>query len=104
MTTRRSFIQGGFAVLASAAVPGGDGVVLDSSAHPYNYRTYNTGFAISRQSLEESYIDIGARLHAALARSMMQTKEHVAVRVFREFEDDFLRIEGISAEEFYADD
>jgi hypothetical protein len=101
---RRTFIKGGFAVAVSAALPAGDGVVLDSTAHPYNYTTHDMGFAISREALEESYVDIGARMHAALARSMMQTKENVAARVFWDFEREFLHVEGVTPEEFYKDD
>jgi len=104
MTTRRKFIQGGFAVAVSAALPGGDGVALESIAHPkYVHKTYDTSWVISKQSLEESYIDIGARMHAALARSMMQTKENVAARVFWDLEREFLHVEGVTAEEFYVD-
>jgi hypothetical protein len=31
---RRTFIKGGFAVAVSAALPAGDGVALESIAHP----------------------------------------------------------------------
>ena len=34
MTTRRKFIQGGLAAAVSASVPVGDGVELNSMAHP----------------------------------------------------------------------
>lgn len=106
MTTRRKFLQGAVSAAVAASIPGsgGDGVVLGSSAHPYNYTTYHTGFAFSRESLEESYIDIGARMHAALARSMMQTKENVAARIWWDAASDFLHVEGVTAEEFFTDD
>ncbi len=70
MTTRRQFIKGAVAaaVAASLPVPVGDGVALQSMAHPsfygatpiYTYKTYD--FATE-----------GTRLHLALQRSMMQT-------------------------------
>jgi len=104
MTTRRSFIKGGFAVAVAAAIPGSDGVVLDSSAHPYNYKTYHKGFVIARRTLEDAYIDVGTRMHAALARSMMQTKENVAARIWWDLEREYLHVDGVTAEEFYADD
>lgn len=103
---RRTFIKGAFAVGVSAAIPissVGDGVALDSSAHPYNYKTYQKGFVISRQLLEDSYVDIGARMHAALAESLRQTKKNVAARVFWDFEREFLHVEGITEDDFYDD-
>lgn len=72
MTTRRQFIRGAVAAAVAASLPGGDGVALYSAKHPqYTYQTY--GFA-------SEHMD-GARMAAALARSMMQTKEIVAKNV-----------------------
>lgn len=91
MTTRRKFIKGAIATAVAASLPGGDGVALYSSAHPqlsanewqpmgYTYKTYD--FATE-----------GTRLHEALARSMMQTKEIVAKNVLEKMfpENDALR-------------
>lgn len=83
MTTRRKFLQGAVAAAVAASLPGGDGVALYSAKHPspailplvndpntgiYTYRTYE--FATE-----------GTRMHMALARSMMQTREVVARNV-----------------------
>lgn len=102
---RRTFIKGGFAVAASVAIPVAypDGVALDSSAHPYNYKTIRKEFVIARTTLEDAYIDVSARMHAALARSMMQTKENVAARIWWDLEREYLHVEGVSAEEFYKE-
>ena len=45
----------------------------------------------------------GQMLADALARTMMQTKENVAARVFWDHQTEFLHVEGISREEFYHD-
>lgn len=72
MTTRRKFIQGAISVAVAAALPGGDGVSLYSAKHPeYTYKTYG----LATEGMD------GARMAAALARSMMQTKEIVAKNV-----------------------
>lgn len=80
MTTRRKFIKGALAAAVAASLPGGDGVALQSMAHPtilplgphhtgfYTYKTYD--FATK-----------GTRMHAALVRSMQQTREVVARNV-----------------------
>ncbi len=79
MTTRRKFIQGAVSAAVAAALPGGDGVALYSAKHPfvehqnpaeleYTYKTYD-------------FATHGTRLHEALARSMMQTRDAVAKRV-----------------------
>ena len=79
MTTRRKFIKGAVAAAVAASLPGGDGVELYSAKHPYlsanewqpmgyTYKTYD-------------FATHGTRLHEALARSMMQTREAVAKRV-----------------------
>ncbi len=69
MTTRRRFIQGAVAVAVSAALPGGDGVALQSIAHPtiYKYKTYGIATEHTR--------DLGCQMARALARSMMQTRD-----------------------------
>lgn len=72
MTTRRKFIQGAVSAAVAASLPGGDGVALYSAKHPvYTHKTY----AIATEGMD------GARMAAALARSMMQTKEIVAKNV-----------------------
>lgn len=69
---RRKFIKGAIATAVAAAIPVGDGVELYSIAHPeYTHKTY----AIATEHMD------GARMAAALARSMMQTKEIVARNV-----------------------
>lgn len=69
---RRSFIKGTVAAAVAAALPGGDGVALYSAAHP--------------PALVTEHMD-GARMAAALARSMMQTKEVITVNILnRSFE------------------
>lgn len=93
MTTRRQFIRGAVSAAVAASLPGGDGVELYSTTHPgwgtansdinavkYTYKTY--GFATE-----------GTRMHEALARSMMQTKEIVAKNVLERMfpETDALR-------------
>ena len=54
-------------------------------------------FKISRMEIE----DAGQQMAEALARSMMQTKENVAARVYWDTQTEFLHVEGISREEFY---
>ncbi len=93
MTTRRQFLRGAVSAAVAASLPGGDGVELYCARHPgwgtansdinplkYTYKTYD--FATE-----------GTRMHEALARSMMQTKEIVAKNVLdRMFpENDLLR-------------
>jgi len=77
---RRKFIKGTVAAAVAAAIPVGDGIALESIAHPeYTHKTY----AIATEGMD------GARMAAALARSMMQTKEIVAHNVLnRAFGDD----------------
>ncbi len=101
-TTRRQFLRGAVSAAVAASLPGGDGVELYSMAHPqlsanewqpmgYSYRTYE--FATE-----------GTRLHEALARSMMQTKEIVAKNVLERMfpEDDVLR--SPLADDLFVDD
>lgn len=78
MTTRRQFIKGAVAAAVAASLPGGDGVALQSMAHPsfygatpiYTYKTYDLAYATK-----------GTRMHMALQRSMQQTREVVARNV-----------------------
>ena len=62
---RRTFIKGAIAAAVSAALPAGDGAV------EYTHKTY----ALATEGMD------GQRMAAALARSMMQTKEIVARNV-----------------------
>lgn len=94
---RREFMQallGGIATVAIATK-------LAPKFPKYEYKTYGMGFAISREEIEESYAEIGARMHAALAKSMSETRDQVAMRVFQNHETDYLHVEGISREEFF---
>lgn len=75
---RRKFLKGAVAAAVAVAIPVGDGVELYSIAHPihpdvvkYTHKTY---------ALATEHMD-GARIAAALARSMMQTEEVVAANV-----------------------
>ena len=81
---RRQFIKGAVAVAVAASIPGGDGVELNSMAHPYTHKTYETAqyFTLDGRALTTEYVEIGAKMHRALARSMMQTREIVAANVF----------------------
>jgi hypothetical protein len=76
---RRTFIKGAVSAAVAASIPSGDGVELYSIAHPihpdvvkYTHKTY----AIATEGMD------GARMAAALARSMTQTKEIVSANVF----------------------
>lgn len=102
---RRKFLAGAVSTVVAGFLPkSSDGVALESIAHPkYTNKTYAKSWVISKQALEESYVDVGARMHAALARSMMQTKENVAARVFWDHQFEFLHIEGVTMEEFYKE-
>ena len=82
MTTRRKFIQGAVSVAVAASLPGGDGVVLNSIAHPVPTLHWN-GVTIKTEYTYKTYdfATHGTRLHEALARSMMQTRELVAKNV-----------------------
>ena len=63
---RRTFIKGAVAAAVAAALPAGDGVAT------YTHKTY----ALATPGMD------GSRMAAALARSMMQTREVVAANVF----------------------
>lgn len=78
MTTRRQFIRGAVAVAVSAALSGGDGVVLQSIAHPYTYRTYKTDVLYRSTPVPR---DLGCQMARALARSMLQTRDVMTTNV-----------------------
>lgn len=98
---RRKFIKGTVAAAVAAAIPVGDGVELYSIAHPVHKETLK----FPRQELENSLVtpeELGRRMAEALAKSMSQTREQVATRVFWDHEADFLHVEGISREQMYV--
>lgn len=77
---RRQFILGAVAAAVNAALPGGDGVTLQSMAHP------SAGFGLAPLKAEGASIAYdyqtfkiadpsGTRYAAALAKSMLETKE-----------------------------
>lgn len=82
---RRTFIKGAVAVAVSAALPGGDGVALNSVAHPTPallpfVSDTDTGiFSTSGDKLE--LVSGGVRMAKALAESMKQTREVIAANV-----------------------
>jgi len=83
MTTRRKFIQGAVSAAVAASLPGGDGVALYSAKHPeYTHKTY----AIATEGMD------GQRMAAALARSMMQTKERISANIFSSLGSDIHHI------------
>jgi hypothetical protein len=52
-------------------------------AEKYTYKTYKIGYTLTQEGQRVPMDpDIGLRMAKALARSMMQTKEQVAGRVF----------------------
>lgn len=77
---RRSFIRGAFAIVGATLIPKA---------------------AYSAPELKE----IGQRMAAALAKSMMQTREQMAAnvmtRAFWDHETDVFHLEGFTAEEVY---
>ena len=77
---RRTFIRGAVAVAVAAALPGGNGVALQSIAHPTTNMLI-TPAALSEASLESMVIEIANSRAKALAHSMMQTREIVARNV-----------------------
>ena len=91
---RRNFLKGFIGAVATVAIAS----KLAPKFPKYEYKTYDIGFTVSREEIE----DIGARYAKMLAKSMMETKEQVAARVFWDNETDFLHIEGISREEMYV--
>ncbi len=91
---RRKFLKGVVSAVATVAIAS----KLAPKFPKYEYKTHSIGFTISREEIE----DVGARYAKMLAKSMMQTKEQVAARVFWDNETDFLHVEGISREEMYV--
>jgi len=90
---RRKFLKSMLGAVATVAIA----TKLAPKFPEYRYTTHEMGFKISRESMEEQ----GKFYAEALARSMRQTKEHVAARIFWDNETDFLHVEGITAEEMY---
>lgn len=89
---RRQFILGAVAAAVSAALPASDGVALNSMAHPVlTEDMIESGFGLAPLKVEGASIaydlneanleKISIRYANALARSMMQTREHVAANV-----------------------
>ena len=82
MTTRRQFIKGAVAAAVAASLPGGDGVALDSMAHPRNQ--LQTAADLCEASLEDMIVELnrdGRAVAYRLAWSMKQTKERVVANV-----------------------
>jgi hypothetical protein len=72
---RRDFIVSAIGAAALAALP--------LPAEKYTYKTYKIGYTLTQEGQRVPMDpDIGLRMAKALARSMMQTKEQVAGRVF----------------------
>jgi len=72
---RRAFIKGAVAAAVSAALPGSANPYLSANEwQPMGY-THKT-YALATEGMD------GSRMAAALARSMMQTKEAVTANVF----------------------
>jgi hypothetical protein len=78
MTTRRKFIQGAVSAAVAAALPGGDGVALYSTSHPEVWTYKDLKFTTEYTYKTYDFATHGTRLHEALQRSMMQTREAVA--------------------------
>jgi hypothetical protein len=74
---RRTFIKGAVAAAVSAALP-----ALPSDGYQYTYQTFKVASPA------------GTRYAAALARSMMQTREIVAANVFERAFADYDSSEG----------
>ena len=87
MTSRRKFIKGAISAAVAASLPGGDGVALYSAKHPplnpADYLTGSDAWYLADKYTHTTYkfATEGTRLHEALARSMMLTRDAVAKRV-----------------------
>jgi hypothetical protein len=85
---RRTFIKGAVSVAVAASLPGGDGVELQSMAHPqYMHKTFRVGkeWTLNGKSITTFMVEdheFTERMAAAIARSMAQTRERVAADVF----------------------
>ena len=88
---RRGFIKALVGAIASVAI-----ATKVAPRFPTTER-----FKISRETVEDTYAEMGTRMHEALAKSMMQTKENVATRVYWDNQSEMLHVEGISREEMY---
>ncbi len=90
---RRQFLKGALGTAASVLVPGGDGVELTSAAHPLIHTgnpapallpmvgDADTGiYAAGGDQL--NLVAGGQRLAGALAKSLMETREMVAVNAY----------------------
>ena len=97
---RRKFLQSLVGAVATVAI-----ATKIAPAFPkYESRTYGTSFFWSAQEMQEcEYAALGRHYHEMLMKSMSETRNACAVRVFQNFERDGLTFEGISREEFFAD-
>ncbi len=100
MTTRRKFIQGAVSAAVAAALPGGDGVALQSVAHPYTHKTYETAqaFAYDGTAIHPIPHEMSERMIEALCRSMAQTKERISANIFSSLGSDIHHALDLSAE------
>ena len=106
---RRKFLKGTVAAVVATALPG---------TEKYTHKTYGTAhYVIPREALENSLItpadlteesleqlciEISNKRARALARSMMQTKEHIAANVYhRVFDGVSLRSTPVTAKCFF---
>ena len=96
---RRDFLLGAMGAATMALVPGSDGVSLQSMAHP-THKTVTLGYTITSEEIEPGlYGEIAEKMAKALARSMSQTREAVAARVF--LNEDSLEVIEIEADDYY---
>jgi len=99
---RRSFLRGAIGALATVAIA----TKMAPKFPKFEHTTHEMGYRIAREDLENQLMtpgEIGQRMAESLARSMRETREQVATRVFWDQETDFLHVEGISREEMYRD-
>jgi len=95
---RRTFIKGAVSAAVAASIPGGDGVELYCARHPV------PAYSFTPDPDTGIYLSEGTRMHMALARSMMQTKEIVAKNVLgRVFPDDDV-LRSPLADDLFVDD
>jgi len=104
---RRTFIKGAVSAAVAASIPGGDGVELYCARHPvpaYSFTNdLDTGIFVEGGD-QISFVVQGRKMHEALARSMMQTKEIVAKNVLgRVFPDDDV-LRSPLADDLFVDD
>lgn len=78
---RRAFIKGAVSAAVAASLPGGDGVALNSIAHPqYTYKTFKTAEYWGPSIV--TTMDTAQRMANALAKSILEVKDMSAVNVF----------------------